>query len=113
MYNRIIIDKLQTWKQQPKRKPVLLDGARQTGKSYLLKKLFGTQFNQAVVLDFLEDPELADIFAAKKTPEHILQQIEYTLDIEFDPDTDLLILDEIGECQNPEEESLQRATWAD
>lgn len=100
MYNRIIIDKLQAWKLQLKRKPILLDGARQTGKSYLLKELFGTQFNQVVVLDFLEDPKLANIFAEKKTPEHLLHQIEYTLDIEFNPDTDLLILDEIGECQN-------------
>lgn len=100
MYNRTIIDKLQAWKQQTNRKPILLDGARQTGKSYLLKELFGAQFNQVLVLDFLENPELADIFSNKKTPEYLLQQIEYTLDTEFDPNTDLLILDEIGECQN-------------
>lgn len=46
-----------------------IDGARQTGSPYLLKELFGAQFNQVVVLDFLENPNLADIFAESKTPE--------------------------------------------
>ena len=61
---------------KPKRKPVLLDGARQTGKSFLLEKLFGEYFEQVIRLDFLEQPSLANLFSASLKPDDILENIE-------------------------------------
>jgi len=100
MYYRSVVEKLNSWKAQPTRKPILLDGARQTGKTYLLSELFGSSFDNVVILDFLENPELSLIFEGKKTPQYLVEQIEISLDVEFNPKTDLLILDEIGECQS-------------
>lgn len=95
---RLLIEKLIAWKLQPERKPVLIDGARQTGKTYLLKELFGSEFSNVLHIDFLENPQLADAFAGSLAPDEILSNIELLTGQVFNPATDLLILDEIGEC---------------
>ena len=69
---RLLLQQLLDWKKQDKRKPVLLDGAKQTGKSYLLETLFGAHFAQVVRLDFLEQPNLADVFDGSLKPDDIL-----------------------------------------
>jgi len=55
---RLLLNRLTEWKNSTSRKPVLLDGVRQTGKSYLLEVLLGQKFEQFVRLDFLEQPHL-------------------------------------------------------
>lgn len=97
---RELIKQLADWKDQEKRMPILLDGARQVGKSYLLKNLFGkVHFDKSIVLDFLEDPSLANIFKGQKTVSSIVENIQIQTGVDLDLKTDLLILDEIGECQ--------------
>ncbi|MTI11834.1 ATP-binding protein [Sansalvadorimonas verongulae] len=96
---RLLLQKLLAWKEQSTRKPVLLDGARQTGKSFLLEKLFGGHFNQVIRLDFLEQPGLANLFADSLSPEDILTNIELELNISINRHQSLIIFDEIGECQ--------------
>ncbi|NRA59815.1 MAG: ATP-binding protein [Psychrobium sp.] len=96
---RRLLNKLIAWKETPHRKPILLDGARQTGKSYLLQQLFGQQFRQVVRLDFLEQPSYADFFADSLNPDDILANIELTLNLSIDKLNTLIIFDEIGECQ--------------
>ena len=95
---RVLLDKLLTWKQKAQRKPLVIDGARQTGKTYLLKELFGRHFNAIHHLDFLENPALSTIFANSLNPRDLIINIELITGQVFNPDTDLLILDEIGEC---------------
>lgn len=95
---RLLLEKLLAWKNQPERKPLLVDGARQTGKTYLLKTLFGATFKQVLRLDFLETPEIAEAFAEALSPEQLLANLELLTGQAFNPVTDLLILDEIGEC---------------
>jgi len=85
-------------KNRDKRKPILLDGARQTGKSYLLEEV-GAHFTQVVRLDFLEQPHLADLFADSLRPDDILANIELALDLAIDRKKALIIFDEVGECQ--------------
>ena len=66
---RLLIDDLVEWKRQPERKPVLLDGARQVGKTYLIEQLFGPQeFRQVHRLDFRLEPGLAELFADRPRP---------------------------------------------
>lgn len=96
---RIALTTLLAWKNQPTRKPLLLDGARQTGKSYLLETLFGEHFEQVIKLDFLEHPSLNDIFEGSLKPADILMNIELRLGITLDLDRQLIIFDEIGESQ--------------
>ena len=95
---RLLLDDLLHWKQQPTRKPLLIDGARQTGKTYLLNTLLGQTFQHTLRIDFLESPEMADAFAGSLTPEDILSNLELLTGEIFNPEADLLILDEIGEC---------------
>tara|TARA_R110002167_G_scaffold1903_3_gene9402 strand:+ start:4153 stop:5475 length:1323 start_codon:yes stop_codon:yes gene_type:complete len=96
--HRVLLEKLLRWKEQKSRKPLLIDGARQTGKTYLLQYLFGKTFNQVLRIDFLESPSMADAFAGSLNPENIVSNIELLTGQLFTPATDLLILDEIGEC---------------
>lgn len=95
---RQLLDKLLAWKAKPTRKPLLIDGARQTGKTYLLTSLFGQHFNKVVHVDFLESPQLADAFVESLNPIDVLSNIELLTGEVFTPATDLLVLDEIGEC---------------
>lgn len=96
---RTLLNELMLWKNQPTRKPLLLDGARQTGKTYLLERLFGKSFANVVRIDFLENPAHKEIFEGSLSPNDVLMNIELVTQKTFDPKTDLLILDEIGECE--------------
>lgn len=95
---RLLLDKLLAWKTKDSRKPILIDGARQTGKTYLLKELLGREFANVLRLDFLENPEFAEAFEGSLTPSDVISNIELLTGEVFNASTDLLILDEIGEC---------------
>jgi len=96
---RLLLNKLLAWKELPSRKPILLEGARQTGKSYLLEVLFGQHFDQVIRLDFLEQPALANLFLESLNPEDILTNIELEFNVAINRKKALIIFDEIGECQ--------------
>lgn len=97
---RLLTRRLIDWKEQDTRKPLLLDGARQTGKTYLIEKCFGeVQFERVIKLDFLANPELAEIFVENLNPADIIDRIELTLEVVVDLKKHLLFFDEIGECQ--------------
>ena len=78
---------------------MLIYGARQTGKTWLLKNLLGKEFKRVLHLDFMENPGLAEIFEGSLSPETTISNIELHTGQPFNPEQDLLILDEIGECQ--------------
>ena len=95
---RLLVEQLIEWKNRDQRKPLLIDGARQTGKTYLLQQLLGREFERVLRVDFLESPQLADAFAGSLAPVDIVGNLELLTGKMFNPATDLLILDEIGEC---------------
>ena len=100
MLRRRLLTTLLEWRDRPQRKPVLINGARQVGKSFLLERIFGQKyFSNAHVLDFVEKPSLTRIFEGDLEPKSVVERIELALDKAIDLDTDLLIFDEIGECQ--------------
>jgi uncharacterized protein len=96
---RTLLQSLMAWKNKAERKPLLVDGARQTGKTFLLQELFGKTFTNTLRLDFLENPALKEAFDGSLDPDDILMNIELITGQPFNPETDLLILDEIGECE--------------
>jgi predicted AAA+ superfamily ATPase len=96
--NRILLPKLIAWKNSKTRKPLLIEGARQTGKTFLLQDLLGREFKKVLKIDFLESPQLMEAFSGSLNPKAIITNIELLTGEAFNLDTDLLILDEIGEC---------------
>jgi len=97
--HRTLLNALMAWKTKPMRKPLLIDGARQTGKTFLLQELFGNTFANILRIDFLEDPAYKAAFDGSLSPNELLMNIELVTNQVFNPKTDLLILDEIGECE--------------
>lgn len=95
---RHLYSKLLNWKQAKNRKPLVLRGARQVGKTHLLK-LFGQEtYDTCIYLNFEEDPKLADFFSGKLKPIVILESISAYIEKDIHPENTLLILDEIQEC---------------
>ncbi|MDQ6967978.1 MAG: ATP-binding protein [Mariprofundaceae bacterium] len=98
--DRLLASELMAWKALAQRKPILLDGARQTGKTYLIEKCFGFRhFRKVIKLDFRANPQLADIFKENLKPDSIMLNMQLALNVDFDPQQDLVFFDEIGECQ--------------
>jgi len=95
---RYLYADLKTWKNSKNRKPLILRGARQVGKTYLLK-IFGKQEYETVIyLNFEKDPRLAGLFSGSLDPATILSNISIHLNQVIKPENTLLIFDEIQEC---------------
>jgi predicted AAA+ superfamily ATPase len=107
LLERLLYADLLNWRLKPERKPVLLDGARQVGKTWLIEQLFGSrQFRKVHKLDFRAEPGLADLFLESLEPRAIISKIELRLNRAINIEKDLIIFDEVGECQ-PAVDSLK------
>lgn len=91
-FKRFLLDDLRTWKSSDNRKPLILRGARQTGKTTLVKQ-FGQEFSNFIYLN-LEKKEDADIFENSLKATDLIQYICLEKNTLFDDDT-LLFIDEI------------------
>ena len=99
--DRLLYNDLLSWKRQPRRKPVLIDGARQTGKTHLIEQIFGArQFRKVHKLDFNFAPGLASVFADGLAPRTIVDNIEVRFNEPVDLARDLIFFDEVGDCQS-------------
>ena len=72
---RDLLEELIAWKSKRKRKPLILQGARQVGKSWLLKKLGEVAFDNCVIVNVDKEPEIRDVFTKTKDPVRIVEQI--------------------------------------
>ena len=100
MLQRLRIRDLLEWKQKPRRKPLLLDGARQVGKTVLLEQIFGAnEFRRVHTLDFRKEPDLLELFEDGLDPGNVIANIELWLNSPIDLEHDLIFFDEVGECQ--------------
>ena len=91
---RFALEYLKTWKLKPNRKPLVIRGARQVGKTYLARLFAKEYFEQLVEINFERDPEIALLFTSKD-PRKIVQLLELQYNISIQPGTALLFLDEI------------------
>jgi len=96
---RNIIKKLVAWKNSGLRRPMILYGARQTGKTWLLKEFGKLEYKQTVYLNFDEDSELGAYFGQNLNTERIIAALESHFEVKITPEDTLLIFDEIQECQ--------------
>jgi len=97
---RDLYNKLLEWKKDPARQPLLLQGARQVGKTYLLKEFGRRAYPQYCYINFEETPEFKAFFEADLKPHRILRDIGIQLEMKIDPVSTLIIFDEIQQCPN-------------
>ncbi|MDR0500332.1 MAG: AAA family ATPase [Coriobacteriales bacterium] len=91
-------NQLLVWKDDPERKPLILKGARQVGKTWLMKEFGRTQYKNFVYFNFDEEEQLASIFEANKNPLRIIDLLAILADQKIFPGDTLIIFDEIQEC---------------
>lgn len=95
---RKLYKKLTEWQESLNRKPLLLNGARQVGKTYLLKEFGRREFRQVVYINLDADKtRFGDIFADSIHPTDIIARLEILEDTKITPEDTLIIFDEVQE----------------
>jgi uncharacterized protein len=89
---------LQAWKKDEDRKPLVLKGARQVGKTWLMKEFGRQHYDNYVYFNFDEEEALKSIFDANKNPQRIVELLSLIADVKIQPGRTLVLLDEIQEC---------------
>ncbi len=92
---RIISEKLNEWKNNLYRKPLILRGARQVGKTYVIKEFGKNNYRNFHLIDLERNPELEIVFSKNKDPKRIISELELFLNKQINIKTDLLFIDEI------------------
>ncbi len=92
---RDIYKELVAWKSSSRRKPLLLQGARQTGKTFILKEFGHHEYENVLYCNFEENPGLGQFFMRDLDPERILSELSLYLNVEIRAGVDLVIFDEI------------------
>ena len=98
MFNRTIIQELKQWRAKKDRKPLMMLGARQVGKTSVLKKFGEEGFEYCAYFSLDEEEGVCDIFRKTKNPLQIIEQLSYLTPEPILPQKTLLILDEIQDC---------------
>lgn len=86
------------WKSSRNRKPLILKGARQVGKTWLMKEFGKTYYGNTAYFNFDETDDLRAIFETSKDPHRIIELLSMIADEKILPEKTLIILDEIQEC---------------
>ena len=95
---RQLMSELIAWKSRTNRKPLLLKGARQTGKTWLLNEFASQQYRNVIRFDFMLEPSTRSLFDVDLDPKRIISQIELLRGQTVTPADTLIIFDEIQEA---------------
>lgn len=96
---RDIIDRLKQWKDSSDRKPILLKGARQTGKTWIMEEFGRECFEHVAVFNFDKVEELNSVFEKTKDINRILKELMLFTDVPIEPGKTLIVFDEIQMCE--------------
>jgi predicted AAA+ superfamily ATPase len=91
------LEKMLAWKNSPERKPLLIKGARQVGKTWLMKEFGRTAYRNAVYIDFYNNERVKKLFDGDLNPRRIIEELRFITGQTIGPET-LIIFDEIQEC---------------
>lgn len=94
---RFAIESLLKWKQNKYRKPLIIEGARQVGKTWLMKEFGKQAYENTVYINFDSNSKMADLFASDLNTERLIMGLELYSGCKIDPDHTLLIFDEVQE----------------
>lgn len=97
--SRDIISTFKEWKDTPMRKPILLQGARQIGKTWAMETFGKESFEYCAKFDFDRQEELKSVFQNTKIPERIIKELALFCDVPIIAGKTLIIFDEIQECE--------------
>ena len=97
---RFITEKLLEWKNSKDRKPLILKGARQVGKTFILQEFGKNNYDDIAYFNFDHDDGLSDLFENTKDPKRIIEQLSLVNGKKINPETTLIIFDEVQECPN-------------
>lgn len=98
MFNRAITKELEAWKNKEDRKPLMMLGARQVGKTSVLKRFGKEQFDNCAYFSLDEEKGVSDIFRTTKNPLQIIEQLSFLTEEPILPQKTLIVLDEIQDC---------------
>ena len=99
MLERLAYDSLKRWKSSARRKVLLVDGARQTGKTYLIESFAQAEYDDYVKVDFLRDETAAELLSGAKSSTQVLERVSLLADKALRSGT-LLFFDEVQKAQN-------------
>jgi len=94
---RIAIEKLLKWKENKRRKPLIIEGARQVGKTWLMKEFGRQAYTDTIYINFDSNSRMAELFASDLDTERLIMGLELYVGHKIDPETSLLIFDEVQE----------------
>lgn len=94
---RTAIETLFRWKQSKHRKPLIIEGARQVGKTWLMKEFGRQAYADTVYINFDSNSRMAELFASDLDTERLMMGLELYAGRKIDPDQSLLIFDEVQE----------------
>ena len=95
---RDIFEQLIAWKTSPRRKPLILDGARQVGKTYALQYFGRKDYEKLAYLNFEKNEKLSVYFQGTLDPKKLIKILSTHTDVDIEPNNTLLIFDEVQEC---------------
>ncbi len=96
---RDIIDRLKQWRDSENRKPILLKGARQTGKTWIMEEFGKECFEYVAIFNFDKVEELAGVFEKTKDVQRILKELALFTEVPIEAGKTLLVFDEIQLCE--------------
>lgn len=94
---RVAIEKLYKWKGSKRRKPLIIEGARQVGKTWLMKEFGSKAYADIVYINFDSNSRMAELFASDLNTDRLIMGIELYAGRKINPDNTLLIFDEVQE----------------
>ena len=94
---RTAIEKLLKWKKSKYRKPLIIEGARQVGKTWLMQEFGKQEYDNTIYINFDSNPSMAELFAYDLNVDRLIMGLELFAGRKIDPDNCLLIFDEIQE----------------
>ena len=96
---RLQFEKLTIWKNSSDRKPLIIRGARQVGKTWLIKEFGKREYSQTAYLNFESSKSLKNLFTIDFDINRIITAIQIETDVQIDATNTLIIFDEIQECE--------------
>ena len=94
---RMAMENLLAWKQSRRRKPLIIEGARQVGKTWLMKEFGRQAYGDTVYINFYSNARMAELFASDLDTKRLVLGLELYAGRKIDPENALLIFDEVQE----------------
>ncbi len=95
---RKVTEELRKWRSDPDRKPLIVTGCRQVGKTYSVKAFAESEYRSCIYIDFEKDPDKREIFRESRDADHIRRSISMASDVPLYDGESVVIFDEVHLC---------------